>query len=43
MKRQSTEWEKNICKWSNWPGINLQNTETAPVAQYQKNKLPNQK
>ena len=34
---------ENICKWSNWPRINLQNIQTAHVAHYQKNKQPNQK
>ena len=29
---------ENICKWSNWQGINLQNIQTAHIAQYQKNK-----
>ena len=33
---------ENICKWSNWQGINLCNMQTAHVAQYQK-KQPNQK
>ena len=27
---------ENICKWSNWQGINLQNIQTAHAAQYQK-------
>ena len=30
-------------KWNNWPRINLQNIQAAQTAQYQKNKLPNQK
>ena len=34
---------ENICKWSNWQGINLQNIQTAHEAQYLKNKQPNQK
>ena len=34
---------ENICKWSNWQKINLQNTQTAHAAQYQKNKNPIQK
>ena len=34
---------ENICKQSNWQGINLQNIQTAHAAQYQKNKQPNQK
>ena len=29
---------ENICKWSNGQGINLQNIQTAPEAQYQKIK-----
>ena len=33
----------NICKQSNWQGINLQNIQTAHAAQYQKNKQSNQK
>jgi len=32
---------ENNSKWNNWQIINLQNTETAHVAQYQKNKEPN--
>ena len=27
---------ENICKQSNWQGINLQNLQTAHAAQYQK-------
>ena len=34
---------ENVCKWCNQQGINLQNLKTAHVAQYQKNKQPNQK
>ena len=34
---------ENICKWSNWQGIKLQNIQTAHAAQYQKNEQPNQK
>ena len=30
-------------KWSNWQRINLKNIQVAPVAQFQKNKRPNQK
>ena len=30
---------ENICKWSNWQRINLQNIQTAHAAQYQKNNL----
>ena len=33
----------NNNKWSNWQIINLKNTQTTPVAQFQKNKRPNQK
>ena len=32
---------ENICKWSDWQGINLQNIETAHADQYF--KKPNQK
>ena len=34
---------ENICKWSNWQRINLQNLQAAHAAQYQKNKQPNPK
>ena len=34
---------ENICKQSNGQRINLQNIQTAHVAQYQKNKQPNHK
>ena len=34
---------ENICKWTGWHRINLQNIQTALAAQYQKNKQPNQK
>ena len=34
---------ENICKRSNWQRIDLQNIQAAHVAQYQKNKQPNQK
>ena len=30
---------KNICKWSDWQGINLQNIETAHADQYLKNPI----
>ena len=36
IKRQSSEWEKNNCRWNNWQRINLQNIEAAHTAQYQK-------
>ena len=39
-KRQLTEWEKNICKWCDWQGINLQNIQTAHTALYQKTNSP---
>ena len=32
---------ENICKRSNWQGINLQNIQTAHAAQYPKNKTNN--
>ena len=41
-KRQPSEWE-NICTWSNWQRINLQNIQAGHAAQYQKNKQPNPK
>ena len=34
---------ENICKQSNWQGINLQNIQTAHAAQYKKTKQPNKK
>ena len=34
---------ENICKQSNQQGINLQDRQTPPAAQYQKNKQANQK
>ena len=34
---------ENNSKWNNWQRINLQNIQAARVAQYQKNKWPNQK
>ena len=34
---------ENNYKWSNREVINLQNIKAAHVAQYQKNKQPNQK
>ena len=35
--------EENICKQCDCQGISLQNLQTVHVAQYQKNKQPNQK
>ena len=34
---------ENICKWSNWQRINLQNIQIAHGAHYQKHKQLNQK
>ena len=34
---------ENICKWSNWQGINLQNLQAAHAAQYQKNQTTQSK
>ena len=34
---------ENNCKLSNWQRINFKNIQAAPVAQFQKNKPPNQK
>ena len=44
-KRTTLRMGENICKWSNWQKINLQNIQTAHAAQYQKKKQqqPNQK
>ena len=41
-KKIQKTWE-NICKWSGWQGISLQNIQIAHAAQYQKKKQPNQK
>ena len=30
--------QPNICKWSHWQGINLQNKQTDHTAQWQKKK-----
>ena len=40
VKRQPTELEKNICKWSDRWGTYFQNTQTALAAQYQKTNNP---
>ena len=29
---------ENICKWSNWQGINFQNIQTTHASQYKKKK-----
>ena len=42
-KKTTHRMGENICKWCDWQGINLQNLQTAHIAQYQKNKQPNQK
>ena len=34
---------ENNCKWSNRQRINLKNIQAVPIAQFQKNKWPNQK
>ena len=34
---------ENNSKWSNWRTANLKNIQATPVAQFQKNKQPNQK
>ena len=28
---------ENICKWCDWQGVNIQNIQSAPTTQYQKN------
>ena len=35
MKRQPTEWEKNLRRLSNQQGINLQNIQTSLTALYE--------
>ena len=42
MKRQPTEWEKNICKQCDQQGNYLQNLQSVHAAQYQKNKSKTQ-
>ncbi len=37
-KKTTYRMGENSCKWSNWQGINLQNIQIPPVAQYQKKK-----
>ena len=34
---------ENNNKWSNWQIMNLKNIQATSAAQFQKNKLPNQK
>ena len=45
IKNKDKTWNEreNICKWNNWQGINLQNIQKAPVAQYQKKKTISEK
>ena len=31
---------ENICKWSDWQGINFQNIQPGHAAQYQRKKNP---
>ena len=38
MKKTALRMGENICKWNNWQGINLQNLQTAHVAQKTKQK-----
>ena len=33
-KKTTHRMRKNICKWCDWQGINLQNIQTAHAAQY---------
>ena len=42
-KKTTLRMGENICKWSNWQRINLQNLEAAHAAQYQKIKQTNPK
>ena len=43
-KKKNHRMGENICKWSDWQGINLQNIQTPPATQYKKtNKQPNRK
>ena len=41
-KKTTLRMGENICKWSNWQRINLQNIQAAHTAEYQKNN-PTQK
>ena len=43
MNRQSTEWEKNICKQCNQQRLNFQNLQTAHTTQQQKTNNPIEK
>ena len=38
MKKKPHRMGENICKWSDWQGIHLQNIQTSYAALYQKNK-----
>ena len=42
-KKITLRMGENICKWSNWQRINLQNLQAAHAAQCQKNNQPNPK
>ena len=43
VKRQPSDWEKIIANKATDKRIDLQNTQAAPAAQFQKNKQPSQK
>ena len=43
MKRQPTEWEKNLFTWKDLHGINLQKIQTTHAAKEEKTKQPYQK
>ena len=43
VKIQPSEWEKIIANEATYKELNLKNIQAAHVAQYQKNKWPNQK
>ena len=32
-EKKTYRMKENICKWCNWPGLNLQNAQTAPTTQ----------
>ena len=42
-EKTAFEMGENNSKWSNWQIFNLKNIQATPVAQFQKNKQPNQK
>ena len=39
-EKRTLRMGENICKWSNWQKINLQNLQAAHAAQYQKTNTP---